>query len=188
MRDGPTINCFRGSPWIELALFGIVGIVWAAGCGPPIPSAPGPTGGIASAAATSSRCHEVGGLSDPVCTPGAVNPDVTQATIGSTICVPGWTATVRPPTSYTAPLKLEGIRAYGYADTAPADYEEDHLVPLELGGSPRSVLNLWPEPRYGPHPAADKDAVENRLHADVCAGRLSLATAQVRITLDWIHG
>ena len=29
-------------------------------------------------------------------TPGVVNPDVTQATIGSTICVSGWTSTIRP--------------------------------------------------------------------------------------------
>ena len=36
-----------------------------------------------------------------------------------------------------------------YADTNPiSDYEEDHLIPLELGGSPTSPLNLWPEPGH----------------------------------------
>src|SRR5215510_5854842 len=30
-----------------------------------------------------------------------LNPAVTQATIGTTICVRGWTATIRPPPSYT---------------------------------------------------------------------------------------
>src|SRR5689334_22685356 len=88
-------------------------------------------------------------LPDPDCTPGAYNSAVTQSTIGSTICVSGWTATVRPPTSYTNPLKVQGIADYGYSDTSVADYEEDHLVPLELGGSPRDPDNLWPEPYYG---------------------------------------
>src|ERR1035437_3182978 len=45
------------------------------------------------------------GLPSHTLTPGALNPAVTQATIGMTICVSGWTTTVRPPTSYTTPLK-----------------------------------------------------------------------------------
>ncbi|WP_257581586.1 hypothetical protein [Streptomyces sp. TLI_146] len=76
-------------------------------------------------------------LPDPVCQPGADNPDVTQATITSTICVSGWTSMVRPPTGYINPLKIQQIAAYGYSDTSTADYEEDHLFPLELGGAPR---------------------------------------------------
>ena len=46
-------------------------------------------------------------------TPGVLNPDVTQANIGSTICVRGWTRTVRPPVDYTNALKLKQMRAYG---------------------------------------------------------------------------
>ncbi|MEU0822991.1 hypothetical protein, partial [Streptomyces mirabilis] len=88
-------------------------------------------------------------LPDSSCTPGSYNPNVTQSNIGSTICVSGWTATVRPPTSYTNPLKAQGIIDYGYSDTNMSDYEEDHLVPLELGGAPRDPGNLWPEPHYG---------------------------------------
>lgn len=42
-----------------------------------------------------------GDLPDPQLTPGVTNPDVTQATIDKTICVPGWTKTIRPPASYT---------------------------------------------------------------------------------------
>jgi len=60
-------------------------------------------------------------LPDPSCTPGVTNPAVTQSTIGSTICVSGWTATVRPPTSYTNPLKVQGIKDYGYSDTNAKD-------------------------------------------------------------------
>ncbi|GAB7186520.1 hypothetical protein ATKI12_6351 [Kitasatospora sp. Ki12] len=124
-------------------------------------------------------------LPDPSCTPGAYNPDVTQDTIGQTICVSGWTATVRPPTSYTNPLKVRQIAQYGYADTSTADYEEDHLVPLELGGAPRDPANLWPEPRYGSQPAQSKDSVETKLKNAVCGGRVGLDDARAAIAEDW---
>ena len=88
-------------------------------------------------------------LPDPWCTPGVTYPNVRQSTINQTICVSGWTATVRPPTSYTNPLKAQGIIDYGYSDTNMSDYEEDHFIPLELGGSPRDPGNLWPEPHSG---------------------------------------
>lgn len=106
--------------------------------------------------------------------PGILNPDVTQATIGSTICVRGWTATVRPPVSYTNELKLEQMRAYGETGP-PSAYQEDHLISLEIGGDPTDPRNLWPEP----YPrAADVDRIENELNAQVCSGALTLAQAQ----------
>ena len=113
-------------------------------------------------------------LASPTRTPGVLNPAVTQTTIGSTICVRGWTATVRPPASYTAALKLKQMPLYG--ETGPASaYQEDHLISLELGGSPTDPRNLWPEP----YPrAADVDEIENELNAKVCSGELSLADAQ----------
>jgi len=126
-------------------------------------------------------------LPDPSRTPGAINPAVMQATIHQTICVSGWTATIRPPSSYTTALKEQQL-ASGYAyhrDTNPSDYEEDHLLSLELGGSPRSELNLWPEPYSAPEGARVKDRIENKLHTLVCAGALSLATAQHAITTNW---
>jgi hypothetical protein len=124
-------------------------------------------------------------LPDPSCQPGALNPDVTQSTIGSTICVSGWTATVRPSSSYTTALKKKQIVEYGYTDTSTSDYEEDHFVPLELGGSPKSELNLWPEPEYGTTTAGNKDTVENKLKKAVCAGTVTLADAQDAIITDW---
>ncbi|MET8953571.1 hypothetical protein ACWEO4_30890 [Streptomyces sp. NPDC004393] len=124
-------------------------------------------------------------LPDPYCQPGALNPDVTQSTIGSTICVSGWTATVRPSTSYTNALKKKQIVEYGYSDTSTSDYEEDHFVPLELGGAPKSELNLWPEPHYGDETSGDKDVVENKLKKAVCAGEVSLSDAQDAIITDW---
>jgi hypothetical protein len=122
-------------------------------------------------------------LPDPTCTPGALNPAVTQTTIGSTICKSGWTATVRPPTSYTNKIKAEAIGAYGdYAGSAMGSYELDHLVSLEVGGSPTAVANLWPE--RGEH--NDKDPVENAAKVAVCSGRMSLADVQEQIATDWI--
>jgi hypothetical protein len=109
-------------------------------------------------------------------TPGVLNPDVTQATIRSTICVTGWTRTVRPPTDYTNRLKLEGMRAYGLHGD-PAGYQEDHLISLELGGNPTDPRNLWPEP----YPrASEVDQIENQLNHAVCGGEISLAEAQRR--------
>lgn len=121
----------------------------------------------------------------PSLTPGALNPDVTQATIRQTICSRGWTKTVRPPTSYTSALKLVQIRQYGFAG-GPADYQEDHFISLELGGAPTDRRNLWPERR----PRADHvDRLENDLNAKVCSGELSLAEAQRReAEMKWTGG
>lgn len=140
------------------------------------------TGGTAHAATCSQSYLP---LPDPNCQPGAYNPDVTQSTIGSTICVSGWTATVRPPTSYTNPLKVKQIDEYGYSDTSTADYEEDHLVPLELGGAPKATTNLWPEPRYGTQTATSKDGVETKLKNAVCSGKITLSAARSAIAHNW---
>jgi hypothetical protein len=113
--------------------------------------------------------------------PGVLNPDVSQASIATTICVPGWTATIRPPVSYTSKLKVQQIAARHLADSNPADYEEDHLIPLELGGHPTDPDNLWPQPRSGVHNSGAKDQLENRLKAQVCAGAVTLADAQAQI-------
>jgi hypothetical protein len=111
---------------------------------------------------------------DPVRTPGVLNADVTQATIGSTICRSGWTRTIRPPVEYTNALKKKQMRAYGELGQL-SDYQEDHLISLELGGDPTDPRNLWPEP----YPrAADVDKIENQLNDKVCSGELTLAEAQ----------
>lgn len=119
-------------------------------------------------------------LPDRTCTPGAVDPAVTQATIRSTICVHGWTATVRPPSSDTGRWKLDSEADYGV--TATFVGELDHLVPLELGGA-NSTSNLWPEP--GAIPNAKDVGPERHLHDDVCAGRMTLRQAQQEIAKDW---
>lgn len=122
-------------------------------------------------------------------TPGATNPAITQENVYENICNRDWsTKSVRPPAHYTNTLKLEQIREYGDADDNPHDYEEDHLIPLELGGSPDDPRNLWPEPYDTSIPdggAKSKDRVESFLHKQVCSGGISLRDAQLEIANDW---
>lgn len=161
---------------VPLASAGTTGATAGSTDALPPPSGPAPAG----------SCHTRGSglytLPDPACTPGATNPAVTQADIGETICSRGWTATIRPPESYTEPLKYEQKAAYGETGRV-GSYEEDHLIPLELGGSPTSRRNLWPEAGASPNP---KDSVENAANHAVCDGRMTLASAQHAIATNWI--
>lgn len=127
-----------------------------------------------------------GDLPDPATTPGAMAPDVTQANIATTICVPGFTKPPRrPPVSYTSAFKRAQLAAVG-GDQDPRDFEEDHLVPLSLGGAPQDPRNLWPEHWADPWGARTKDRLELKLHELVCAGTIPLAQAQHDIATDWI--
>jgi len=126
------------------------------------------------------RARDAGRLPDRRCTPGAVDPAVTQADIGSTICVSGYTERVRPPESQTEAFKFD--QAYPAYDIVPGtDSELDHLVPLELGGA-NDAANLWPEAGQVPNP---KDAVEDALNQAVCDGQIGLARAQRAIARNW---
>lgn len=126
---------------------------------------------------------------DPARTPGAANPEITQDNIRETICNPRWsTKFIRPDAGYTHRLKVDQINEYGYSDSRLRDYEEDHFIPLELGGHPTDPKNLWPEPfdtSIADGGAHTKDKVENYLHAEVCSGSLTLEQAQREITEDW---
>jgi len=137
-----------------------------------------------SSSAIPTGCHIVGdGLPDQRCTPGAVNPSVTQDNIRNTICVPGYTKTVRPPVTYTSPLKTRLMQSYGFTDSR-SNYELDHLIPLEIGGNPYDIRNLWPEPGYGQNNFHVKDSFETFLHDQVCSGSMSLQEAQHQIATD----
>ncbi len=139
------------------------------------------TAGAFSMAKPGVTCHTRGLLPDPVCTPGSINPNVTQANIHSTICVSGYTATIRPPVSYTAPLKLKQMAQYGVSGSA-SNFEEDHLIPLEAGGNPTDPKNLWPESAPGYH---QKDAIENLIHKRICDGTITLLEGQRELSTDW---
>lgn len=138
------------------------------------------------AAVHAVACHARGTapftLPDPGCTPGAVDPRVTQSDIATTICRSGYTRTVRPPESVTYREKRASMRAYG-DHGATRRYEYDHLIPLELGGAPNDTRNLWPEPGATPN---RKDRLESRLRRDVCAGRVTLAAARREIARNWV--
>lgn len=126
-------------------------------------------------------------LPNPHRTPGATDPAITQANIDRTICSRHWsTSSLRPPEDYTYQLKRHQLRAWRYRDRRTRDYEEDHLISLELGGAPSSPRNLWPEPWKGRCGAHAKDRVENALHRKVCDGELSLRAAQEAIATNWI--
>jgi hypothetical protein len=137
---------------------------------------------LASQPSTPAVCHYQGELPDQDCTPGAVDPAVTQDNLQQTICQAGYTRRVRPSVEYTNRVKDERLRAYGQDPANRGRYELDHLIPLELGGAPADVLNLWPESEPGYH---NKDHVENELHAAVCSGHMLLTDAQQRMAHDW---
>jgi|GEM_PF-469970 len=113
------------------------------------------------------------------------NADVTPGDVFEVgvenICVAGYSSRVR---SVSASTKNAVYAEYGIVTHTTGQYEVDHLIPLELGGS-NDIKNLWPEPaepRPGFH---EKDRLENKLHALVCAGTLDLGTAQHAIASDW---
>jgi hypothetical protein len=144
-------------------------------------------------------CHVNGELPDADCTPGVTNPNIKQSNIGQNICKRAWagkswtgknpytgkqatgTSTLRPPTSYTSKLKKIQMQEYGLTGK-PSDYEEDHLISLQLGGNPVDPRNLWPERPGSPN---NKDKFENYLNAMVCQRKMTLAESQREIATDW---
>lgn len=120
-----------------------------------------------------------GPLQDQACSPGDIFPNVTK----EQICKSGYASSVRNvPTS----VKNKVYAEYGITHHTTGQYEVDHLVSLELGGS-NDISNLWPEaasPKPGFH---EKDKVENYLHTQVCSGAVPLQQAQVEIATNWLN-
>jgi hypothetical protein len=125
-----------------------------------------------------SGCQASGGIEDKACTPG----DIIQSATKEQICVSGYAGTVR---NVPQSVKNEAYASYGIASHRSGEYEVDHLVSLELGGS-NDISNLWPElasPKPGFH---EKDKVENYLHKQMCSGAVTLKQAQIEIATDWL--
>jgi hypothetical protein len=123
-------------------------------------------------------CQAIGALADPDCTPGAILPDATK----DAICQPGYARNVR---DVPEAEKNDVYAQYDIRTHAPGQYEVDHLVSLELGGS-NEIANLWPEPA-SPRPGFhEKDQVENYLHDQVCSGAVPLSQAQEQIATNWL--
>jgi hypothetical protein len=161
-------------PLISLA---IVGFLLGCASHKPISNQP-PT--VQPPISSGQRCTNHDGLPDSTCTPGAV-----RTTDLASICHGGSTKQYRPSTTYTNRLKQQQIVEYGYVDTNLSDYEEDHLISLELGGDGTNPKNLWPEPHTGPFNGFDKDKVENWLHKQICTNAISVEDAQKGIAENW---
>jgi hypothetical protein len=117
-------------------------------------------------------------LPEPDLTPGATRPISTNQ-----VCTPG-----PPDQMATIPMTVRQavFHEYGMDRSQPREYEVDHLITPELGGTD-DIRNLWPEPyattEWNAHV---KDELENRLRQMVCDGKLDLPTAQRDIATNWI--
>ncbi|HWD24788.1 MAG TPA: hypothetical protein VG368_04940 [Acidimicrobiales bacterium] len=117
-------------------------------------------------------------LNDLVVTPGE-----TMQTSATVVCRAGYASSVRHVTSSE---KAHVYAEYGVFTHVAGQFEVDHLISLELGGG-NAVTNLWPEPNdHPPGYLNSKDELENRLHALVCDGSMSLLNAQRAIASDWV--
>jgi hypothetical protein len=119
-------------------------------------------------------------FADPSLTPGAIDTGITQKNVESTVCVTGYTKTVRPPAYYTNELKKRQMREYVCADMNPRYYKEDRLVPISVGGNPGDPLSLWPEPRISEWNAGKKDQFELVIYHIVCAQEITLCGSKAR--------
>ncbi len=128
-----------------------------------------------------------GTLPNHALTPGVVDPHVTQSNLYQTVCVRGYSSHVRPPESYTEPLKYRLIALYGDKGHRVSDYELDHLIEISTGGSPADPANLWLQPRWTHWNARKKDELEFRLHQLLCHGDISLGQAQQAQSQNWIE-
>lgn len=129
------------------------------------------------------RTREPTDSAPPIFPDSTLTPGATFPVTAKDICTPGYAKAVR---NVTAKTKREVFASYGITHHQPGDYEVDHLISLELGGS-NSIKNLWPESyKTQPWNARVKDAVENRLHTMVCSGKIPLEQAQREIATDWI--
>jgi hypothetical protein len=148
---------------------------------PPTPIAPQSvtpgSGNTLDQRTKTSGCIASNGLPDHACTPGAIFPDATK----DQICTSGYSSNVR---NVPDSVKNQAYAEYGIASHTPGQYEVDHLISLELGGS-NDIANLWPEPADPKPGFHEKDKVENYLHDQVCNGSMSLQDAQYKIANDW---
>jgi hypothetical protein len=120
-------------------------------------------------------------LPSPDLAPGVIDPD---ATLEKVCGIPHYSRTVRPPTSYTNPIKAALMLELGTDDRSL--FELDHRVPLCAGGHPRDPLNLWLEPRTGPWAAKFKDQLETSVCRELCKSGISLQEAQaIFLRPDW---
>jgi hypothetical protein len=115
-----------------------------------------------------------------------VTPDP-SLTPGATLFLTSDQVCAGRDTVHFIPASVAGqvFAEYGIAHPTPRTYEVDYLISPELGGAD-DVRNVWPQSYSAVWNAHVKDALEDRLHSLVCAGKLDLATAQHDISRDWV--
>jgi hypothetical protein len=152
--------------------------------GPSSPSSPSPSRPKLGRPRTfaprtkTSGCQPREHLPDAACTPGGYFPGATR----SVICRSGYSASVRRVTEST---KDKVYAEYGIAHHSTGEYEVDHLVPHEAGGS-NQLANLFPQPA-SPRPGfREKDRLEGAIHDRVCDEGQALRPLQRRIAKDWV--
>ena len=111
-----------------------------------------------------------------------LNPAVTQATITDTVCVPGWTKSIRPYVREMRIIKAEMLAAIGESHEHRNRFQLDHRIPLALRGATIDRRNLMQQPMAI---ALEKDAIERCLAVAVCDGKLALDEARAAIWRDW---
>ena len=136
-------------------------------------------------------------LPDHSHTPGASDPTITNSNYRATLCADDTgkkyhtTDEKRPNSDYTTALKKRQLTDWKYADKKVGDYEEDHLISLELGGDDSAEANLWPEPYGGRWGARVKDTLEGELGKRIClkatdSDYITLTEARRAVSGDWI--
>jgi hypothetical protein len=129
-------------------------------------------------------------LPDPNCTPGAINPSITESMLKNAAFRTGC---IR---NKATKEELKGETYDWYKIPHPSDNtgenqtcELDHLIPLYLGGAD-TLVNIWPP--CGPDGIAlddryfkEKDKVEYYLGQQVREGNMALADAQHGIATNW---
>jgi hypothetical protein len=132
---------------------------------------------LVGAAAISVIADSQTGLPNSFLTPG----DAKKVT-KEQICAPDYMAKLKPTKDS---MKDEAFERYGLRAAAASSDVLDHLVPVELGGTD-DLENLWPQPAKGEWNATQKDALEQKLHAMVCDGSITLKQAQTAIKKNWV--
>jgi len=135
--------------------------------------------GVLGQQTKTASCVAQNALPDSACTPGAIFIQVTK----EQVCTKGYTRTVR---NVPQEVKNKVYEEYGIFSHTTGQYEVDHFISLELGGS-NDISNLWPEaadPVPGFH---QKDLVENYLNKQICQGIISLSEAQKEISTNWVN-
>lgn len=132
------------------------------------------------------KCTSIDGLPDPKCNEPIENKNLTLAQV----CSPTFkTNSIRPSTSYTNKLKIQGMIDYGYPLNSSL-VEEDHLGAITDKFDPKDPKNLWPQFwdlnvngfNAGAH---TKDKLEVKIHKLLCNKTISFNEAQVCFS-DWI--